>query len=205
MKFQFLLFLFSLVLMGGCTSQSSNGDMASGDRWLIVPGKSFGKINKENSTIEGIKALFGKDVREDSVYVGEGFSLPGLIVFPGQKNEVQIGYEPDQGDKPTFIRIQQEGTDWKTIGGITIGSTLEEVEKVNGVGFSFMGFGWDYGGTVTEWYDGKLEGLMMTLAPATENLDKRYFGDIEFGTLGESLPKKEIKVSSIAMRFLNND
>lgn len=192
--------------MLGCAQQSqtksSGNPAAAGDgEWLIVPGKSFGKITKENATLEGVRALYGDQVREDSVFVAEGFWLPGLIVFPDQANEIQIGYEPEQGSLPTFIRTWNEDSDWKTAEGIAVGSSLAEVENANGTGLSFLGFGWDYGGTVTEWYGGKLEGLMMTLSPATEDFNEKFFGSKEFGTLDPDLPKDEVRVASIAIRF----
>lgn len=105
---------------------------------------------------------------------------------------------------PTFFRVEQKGTDWKTIGGVTVGSTLEDVENANGTGLSFKGFGNDYGGVVTEWYGGKLEGLSMTLAPAVEEFNQRFFrNNIEFGTVNLDVSKKDIIVVSIGTRFLS--
>jgi hypothetical protein len=42
------------------------------------------------------------------------------------------------------------------VAGITIGSTLAEVQKVNGRPFLVNGFEWDYGGLVTNWKGGML-------------------------------------------------
>jgi hypothetical protein len=41
--------------------------------------------------------------------------------------------------------------------GITIGTTLRELEKINGAPFQLAGFEWDYSGTVTSWGAGKLK------------------------------------------------
>jgi len=40
---------------------------------------------------------------------------------------------------------------------VTIGTTLRELERLNGKPFRMFGFWWDYGGEVSSWEGGELE------------------------------------------------
>jgi hypothetical protein len=53
------------------------------------------------------------------------------------------------------IRNQAKASRWN-LSGITIGSSLAEVQKVNGKPFLVSGFDWDYGGFVADWKGGAL-------------------------------------------------
>ena len=46
---------------------------------------------------------------------------------------------------------------YRTGDGITLGTTLRELEKLNGKPFKMSGFGWTYGGRITDWNEGKLQ------------------------------------------------
>ena len=48
------------------------------------------------------------------------------------------------------------GSTWKTDDGIGLGSSLAEIEKLNGKPFKLSGFEWDYGGYVTDFNGGAL-------------------------------------------------
>ncbi len=43
--------------------------------------------------------------------------------------------------------------------GIHVGTRLSELETMNGKSFMVASFGWDYGGNVTSWENGKLAKL----------------------------------------------
>jgi hypothetical protein len=46
---------------------------------------------------------------------------------------------------------------WHTADGITLGTTLLELERINRRPFRLAGFGWDYSGTVLSWSHGALD------------------------------------------------
>jgi hypothetical protein len=48
---------------------------------------------------------------------------------------------------------------WRTTYGITLGTTLLELERINRKPFRLAGFDWDYSGTVLSWNSGVLEGV----------------------------------------------
>lgn len=48
---------------------------------------------------------------------------------------------------------------WALFPGISLGTCMEDLERLNAKPFSVFGFGWDYGGTVSGWHDGRLDSL----------------------------------------------
>ncbi|WP_243368512.1 hypothetical protein [Microvirga solisilvae] len=55
--------------------------------------------------------------------------------------------------------IQTSGSAWNGPKGIRVGMTLDEVEALNGRPFTLYGFGWDFGGTSSDWKGGDLAAL----------------------------------------------
>lgn len=106
-----------------------------------------------------------------------------------------------EAEGPAFIRVAGQGTDWKTKEGITVGSILADVVKVNGKDIIFWGFGWDYGGTVTNWNGGNLEGLLMTLETSAEDTDTKFLGETEVNSGDPGLSNLGIRVAEISVRF----
>lgn len=58
--------------------------------------------------------------------------------------------------KPEWVSVQGDRSRWRTHGGITLGTTLREIERANGRPFRLLGFGTDVSGTVMSWSGGRL-------------------------------------------------
>ena len=58
---------------------------------------------------------------------------------------------------PQSIRISGQKSIWKVGPGVTLGTTLKDLERLNRRPFVLAGFGWDYSGTVVSWEKGDLE------------------------------------------------
>ena len=99
------------------------------------------------------------NVRAGEVYVGEGFSEPGAVVFPDSPlDRIEIVWtDGEKRAKPRFVRVKSPSSRWKTADLITIGSDLKSIEQINGRPFRLFGFGWDYSGSVSSWAGGRLE------------------------------------------------
>jgi hypothetical protein len=54
---------------------------------------------------------------------------------------------------------------WRTTYGITQGTTLLELERINRKPFRLAGFDFDYSGTVLSWESGLLEGVLDRNSP----------------------------------------
>ena len=139
-----------LILAGGAWAAEDS---------LIVPGKSVGRITKA-TTVEELRQLFGKkNVTMEELPLGEGETANGAVVYgtnPRQKLQVAWN-DADATRCVQWVRVSGKASDWHTSEGITLGTSLTELEKLNEHPFKLYGFAWDYGGTVAGWQGGKLE------------------------------------------------
>ena len=117
-----------------------------------------GPLSK-NTTLAQLKKYYGEaNVRESRIHLGEGFYEMGTVLFPSDsKKKVLITWKNKERTRPARVYIRNDSTGWKTqIGLIGIGSTLSEIEALNGRPFVLAGHSWDYAGTVLSWKDGTL-------------------------------------------------
>jgi hypothetical protein len=89
---------------------------------------------------------------------------------------------------------------WKSKTSIKIGSTYDELTKMNQKPISFYGFGWDYSGAVA-WNDGKLEksNVHVFLAPEKEPKNK-FYGDHIITATAEEINEMDLKVKAILFK-----
>ena len=135
-----------------------------------------------------------ENVTIGAVYVGEGFSERGTILFANDPlRRAEISWKDTvalRNPRIVYVNGDSGRTYWRTTDGITIGSDLRSIERLNGEPFALSGFGWDYAGTVISWRDGKLahyvrpscEVLMrLNTAPGADSrLRQRVLGDMRF-------------------------
>ena len=159
--------------------------MSSDDSWLIVPGKKVGPITPKTSEADLIR-IYGKaNVQSKDIDVGEGCTAPGTVIYPEDLTKSISIIWKDQKSKqfPNTITISGgKKSLWRTWRGITIGTTLKELEKINGKPFFILGPGGDYSGTVWSWGKGDLEKeferngrVILRLQPTlTQSTEKEY-------------------------------
>lgn len=127
--------------------------------WTIHPRVRFGAI-EETTSRSAIEGIFGSaNVQDAWIYLAEGFCVPGTLVFPGKEDELELTWSTDERVAPATVRVRNGGSQWITVDGVRIGTTLKELEQLRGGPLEFGGFGWDYGGG-TRW-----NGLSLRLAP----------------------------------------
>jgi len=130
-----------------------------GDTWLIIPGVKAGPITPTVSESDLIRIYGKQNVRSTNVNLGEGESEPGTVLFPRESvKKLEILWKDQQRKQsPRSLQISGEKSLWKTAEGITLGTTLRQLQRINGKPFILAGFGWDYGGTIVSWDRGNLE------------------------------------------------
>ena len=141
-------------------------------------------------------------VKLGKIHAAEGQEQPGAIVFQGTANELQVGFTED-GQKIEFVRIV--GAAWTTKEGLRVGTTLGELERINGGPFQFSGFGWDYGGGVTA-RGRALKGIGITIAYTKNGESKeaqRVMGDRLFSSRHPALKNLGVVVSQLVIGFGN--
>ena len=96
------------------------------------------------------------------------------------------------------IRLDVTG-DWKSAEGVIIGTTYEELNRLNGKEISFYGFGWDYSGAVM-WNNGELEnsGLRVFLAPQNDP-GNEFYGDRIIEASPEEIEALDLRVETIML------
>ncbi|NKB50437.1 MAG: hypothetical protein GKS02_13850 [Alphaproteobacteria bacterium] len=130
---------------------------ASDDAAGLSP-ERVGSIDSATSEAE-LRKIFGPDrVRDHRVQVGEGFVCQGTRIDLPDGDSLEITWlDADTRARPDTINVL--GKRRATGEGLRLGSTLQELEKINGARFNLSGFGWDYGGTVGTWNGGSLDYL----------------------------------------------
>jgi len=172
--------------------------------WTCVPGKQVGLITPKSTEGDIIFAYGKENVTRGEIGLGEGFMAKGTILYPNTENELSIIWKEDQPYKQIqSIRVMKEGTQWKTAEGISIGTSLEDLIKINGKDFKFAGFEWDFAGVVLDWDGGTIDkNLKMYLEPTNEEaIFPDLLGEETFST---SLPKAKeagLKVGSFEIVF----
>ena len=158
--------------------------------WMCIPCLRAGPI-EPTSSIEDINRMFGRHkVVRRTVYGPEGAEkFEVTVVYPGTADEMLVFWRDNiYGSAPERVSIQKEQSRWRTVYGIRTGTSIGELNRINGRPFEFYGFGWDYGGSVIKgWGDGMLasmHGLSVVLAE-NRQLALEFQGD---RTLRSDLP-----------------
>jgi hypothetical protein len=139
--------------------------------YLIVAGVRVGPVTRTSTEASLLKA-FGKQAFRASINIGEGMTEPGLILYaedPARRLAILWNDDKPVGH-PATIFICYEAPDppcrWRTSTGITLGTTLKDLERLNGKPFEMVVWGSDVGGNVTDYHGGTLNRrLGLTLVP----------------------------------------
>ncbi len=186
------------------TAKNNGKISVSAEDWLIVPGERVGKV-LASFTEEDLKKAYGAEkVQRTEVGVGEREMAAATKVFADTKNELIIMWKPEQPFKRIDeVRINGEGTSWKTAQGITNGSTLEALRQANKQAFKVYGFEWEYAGLANDWGSGQLDSTFMVfLLPSNpEAVYPDLLGDAQFSSDHPAMKAAGLKVESMVLKF----
>lgn len=206
-----VLFFIFLLWQVGCTSDSKPPASQSANKshrdFTIVPGERVGMITG-NTTEAELQDTYGvENLDIQSIPIAEGNTQEGVVLFPDTRNEMEIIWESAASEgKPAFVRIGKDSTEWKTEDGVTVGTSLEKLEEINGKPFTFYGFEWDYGGLVTDWNGGNLTNdLVIALVPQDfSKLTKDMLGEVKLSSDDPKVRDIKAKVASMVITFRQN-
>jgi len=182
--------------------------VAEPDFFTFVPGRRFGKISKF-TTGGQMSELYGDDVEPTTdIQLGEGTRTGGYLLYPGTKNQAEIML-PDEGSgiSRLTVRIAGKDSDWRLAGSeLRIGTTLAELEEMNGKPFELSGYEWDNGGTVTDWKGGKLKDIGVVTSyggggSGSRGIDRSVIGDQLISSDNPALDTIGVTVSSVSIVF----
>ncbi|HEX2556427.1 MAG TPA: hypothetical protein VHL98_22245 [Microvirga sp.] len=109
---------------------------------------------------EGLVKEFGtRNVTYRTINGPEGEKLKASIIYPNDdQRRVEVIWWDEKGRRrPSTIRTSGKG--WVAPRDLRVGMSAADVEAANGRSFEVSGFGWDYGGTVTDWKGGALASM----------------------------------------------
>jgi hypothetical protein len=152
------------------------------------------------------------NAKVDTIYIIDGMYDEGVVLYADQpRRRVEIFWDKQNynPNRPAYIRIEGDSTgqsDWKTSNGITIGTPLADLQKLNGKAFDISGFGWDYGGFVTDWKGGQLNSaVMIRLEPSAPDASAKVSGEGVYSSDNPDMVAAKPVVSSMEFRFLANE
>jgi hypothetical protein len=121
--------------------------------WLIVPGSRVGSITSK-CTLADVARSYG----EVNVRLKRDAGVVEAVVFPDDSlRRIAIVFSDTINLRyPKAVMLRGSQSVWHTLEGVTLGTTVDELQRLNSKPFEFNGFGWDYGGQVVNWHGGMM-------------------------------------------------
>ncbi len=175
--------------------------------------EDFAQFENHGQIVE----FYGEDnVEKTEVWVAEGtMSYWASVVYPDSKNKIIVYWASEdckemESVENTYSTYNNEGeltTDGGLIlpseTGLSLGSSLPDIEELNGAEFTFYGLSWDYGGTVVD-LSAKFDDYILFVGwpegdVATEWPDEYYniIGDVEFSSQNKDALSLGLELVSI--------
>lgn len=142
-------------------STASAPPAGAGPLWLFAQAPSGDAVHATDSESTLVRRYGAVNVKRDSLPGAEGESIWGTVLFPGDSLRTLYVYWDDSLPfrRPADVRTGPGATAWTVWPGVSVGSSLADVERLNGRPFRLNGFGFDYGGIVIAWDGGRLDAL----------------------------------------------
>ena len=180
-------------------------------QWVFEPGVRFGPLDATASESDLVAAYGAAAVRAAEVPLGEGETAPGTEVF-GTDSLLRFlvtWLDTLERRGPDRVELTGDSTLWRSGAGVTLGLPLARLEAINGGPFTLLGFGWDYGGTVSSWDGGKLapwegQAFVSLAAPPAAYADSTYLsvlGDRPFPSSTPAMQALAPRVRRIVVRL----
>lgn len=201
----YLIFLLVGVL---CLSEGFDYGQSAPDPWLILADGETGPINGHTTFDDLVRQYGAKNVVEKDIDIGEGETETGSVVFPDDPEQTLeiLWTNPQVKNSLKSVTIHGQTSRWKAVHGISLGTTLKDLETLNGKPFELFGFDWDYSGTVYSWQGGALERelphmiLRVGLTPGV-NAPEELSGDSTFSSHHVLMQKLNPRVYEIVWTF----
>ena len=129
--------------------------------WLFAPDPADDAV-RATDTEATLRERYGADnVASERIHLGEGETTPGTVLFPNDSSRrLTVTWDDTVARTgPTRVTIGGRHTRWFVIPGVSLGTSLSELEGLNGRPFTLFGFEFDYAGTVSSWEGGHLDSL----------------------------------------------
>jgi hypothetical protein len=179
--------------------------------WRIVPGRSTSPVTVETSEADLRQRYGSASVESTRIQIGEGETMAGTVIYPGDSlRRAEIVWQDSLNRRrPARVILRGSQSRWQVNHGISLGTSLEELERLNGRPFTLAGFGWDYAGIVTDWkggsLDGALAGVKLYLDPGPAQYESapysQVLGDRDYSSALPAMRQLNPRVTQIFVDF----
>jgi hypothetical protein len=151
--------------------------------WSIMP-NHVGPIASYTSEADLQRDYGDSVVVRARIELGEGETTPGTVLFPSDSTRrAEIIWRDTLKQKnPGRVVLRGKRSLWQATRGISLGTTLQELERLNGRPFTLAGFGWDYAGVIIDWEGGVLDsalvGIKLYLNPGPAQHQSAAYGQV---------------------------
>jgi len=138
------------LLLGACAQQPAPPPP------LLLTCEGFAR----DATRESLARLYGAENVTDAERPGpEGTAATPITVLyasePARRLEI-VWHDAAARARPASLSIGGDESDWNGPAGTELHQAMTNTQRANGRPFTVSGFGWDYGGRVTDWQGGSL-------------------------------------------------
>lgn len=197
-------FGFALAACGQAPTQTGQAPTTQGSASeFALACEDFGEL-----TPDALAARFGaENISTQTLPGAEGEPYEATVVFandPARRLEVVWN---EARTAPASVSVNTAGTQWSTAEHITIGTSIGDVERANVMPFKLWGFGWDYGGWVSDWNAGTLSQSTVPGCRLRVHFDARTdpgvgaSGDSEFNSNDPAIRAADPAVSEFGLMF----
>lgn len=187
-----VLVLLLILLAAGCKSGKITAD--SPEKFQLENLAGVIADQKIDKIFPEAKKAEGTDLFEEGT-----MERPYTILYPETDDELLIIWEDESRSRPYQLYVEKEGK-WSTKKGIRIGTSYEDLVKINGP-IDFYGFGWDYSGAV-DWKGGKMENSNVRVFLAPVNAPpQNFYGDQIVEANPEEILNLDLKVRAMIFHY----
>lgn len=191
------------------TSSAASIDSAPAE-WRIQRGR-VGPVARSSSEADLQRHYGGSAVDTARIQLGEGETAPGTILYPRdslRRAEI-IWRDTVTRREPARIVLRGSRSEWQVNGPISLGTSLKDLERLNGKPFTLAGFGWDYAGVIIDWQGGALDstlaGIKLYLDPGPAQYESpaysQVLGDRDYSSTLPAMQQLNPRVGQIFVDF----
>lgn len=192
----------ALLALAACDPATTQQTSAAPDGVLDLSCTAFADMSEAE-----LRAAYGEDNLVEQMLPGaEGESYSATVLYANDPSRrLEIVWEDEATRlRPANVTVSGENSVWTGPNGLSLGDELARVEQLNGRPFRLWGFGWDYGGWVSDWNGGAfgLAGGCMTrvrFEATTESNNAQ--GDAEFLSDSAEIRTTNPRVVTFALVF----
>ncbi len=116
-----------------------------------------GAFSKESSHLRLAMTFDSKNIAFADVDASNGTKVPASVVFPNDpKRRLEVWWSNPAERRDTYLIVINGKSTWTAPGGMKLGLTLAQLEKLNHKPFKLKGFDKDGVATVSDWDGGAL-------------------------------------------------